>query len=141
MEATVHFANLMDVFDLKQVPNLLNTFKNRKGEVCERTGHQKDTEQFSQCERRQLQTWQRHHVWILLSKLLGVAGEASHTISAYSQVKMTEAPPRPSLPPSHPQILSNRQKKNVERYGSGCPHNKSHKYGKDLQKGFYTGDS
>ena len=52
----------------------------------------KDTEQYSRSKVLQRHRWQRQSSWTLSHKLLGMTGEKCDAISAYTQVKVTEAP-------------------------------------------------
>ena len=100
IEKTVHFANLMDLWH-RMNAELARLLQKYKGRVVLREWHRsktkQDTEQYSQCKVLQRLRWQRQGSWTFFQSFL-VVGETGDANSAYTQVKITEAPRLLRLP-------------------------------------------
>ena len=97
----VHLASLMDLQSFEEVQTLQGTSKNIIGSCAPGVTTSKtkrDTVQHSQSKAHQLHKVQRQGFLGTISKLPGMTCEASVAVSAYTQVKMTDAPRLLSLP-------------------------------------------
>ena len=116
---TVHFANLMDLSVTWRMPNLQNTFRNTRDELCsgETTMKtKKDTEQYSQSKTLQLRRWQQQSYWTLSQSFL--VWLEKHV----TQFQRTLRSKWPKLPDCY-----DCQKKNVLKIGSGFLHDRETK--------------
>ena len=100
--ATVHFASLMDICHLKNA-ELEAKHQKYKGRVVLRGDIVKDNEQGSSAS-----LLAAAKVMDIISRLLGCAGQAGDAVSAYTQVKMEDAP----------KLLKNSKNRNVQTFGS-----------------------
>ena len=97
-----HFASLMDICHLKNA-ELETKHPKYKGRVVLRGGIVKDDSglmQYSLNKDHQHLKWQPPKVMDIISRLPGCAGQAADAVSAYTQVKMEDAPKLLKIPES-----------------------------------------
>ena len=119
---TVHFANLMDLCHLKdaELAKHLQKIQEASCALEEKTSKTKKDTRAVFTEQGALASQMAAAKFLdTISKLLDMAGETSDAISAYTLVKMTEAP----------RFVATAKKKNVLRFGSEFLHDKDQKYG------------
>ena len=146
MEATVHFGNLMDLFDLKEVQNLLNTsskIQKRRGVREERTPL-KTKEGYRAVFAEQEASASNMAAASCLDPTFktswcGWRGKSLNlSIPSSQNDRSPSSPVPPSLPsPDSHRFAKRRLSRDMDRDALTT---KLPKYGKDLQKGFDTGD-
>ena len=95
--ATVHFASLMNICHLKNAEMEAQSTKNTKGRVVLRGDIVKDDLGSEGSSASQMTAAK---VMDIISRVLGCAGQAADAVSAYTQVKMEDAPKLLNIPKS-----------------------------------------
>ena len=101
--AKVHFASLIDICHFKECWIGDKSTKNTEEELCFEETLWKmilDLMQYSLHKDHQHRKWRQQRSWDIISRLPGCAGQAADAVSAYTQVKMEDAPKLLKIPKS-----------------------------------------